>query len=128
MTKTAAPTAAALGARAGDNVSPERVHLIEDAYGFAAECHDGQLRKSGDPYIVHPIDAALTIAGLNLDGAAIAAALLHDVVEDCGVPNQEIVRRFGEDVARLVEGVTKLGRLHLLPPQEPDEPVWDEAV
>ena len=80
MTKTAVPTAAELVARAGDNVSPERAHLIEDAYGFAAECHDGQLRKSGDPYIVHPVDAAMTIAGLNLDGAAIAAALLHDVV------------------------------------------------
>src|SRR3972149_4617366 len=79
MTKTAVPTAAELVARAGDNVSPERAHLIEDAYGFAAECHDGQLRKSGDPYIVHPVDAAMTIAGLNLDGAAIAAALLHNM-------------------------------------------------
>ena len=125
MTKTAVPTAAELVARAGDNVSPERAHLIEDAYGFAAECHDGQLRKSGDPYIVHPVDAAMTIAGLNLDGAAIAAALLHDVVEDCGVPNQEIVRRFGDDVAHLVEGVTKLSRLSLL---RPEDPVWDEDV
>src|SRR3989304_4585494 len=74
MTKTAVPTAAELVARAGDNVSPERAHLIEDAYGFAAECHVGQLRKSGDPYIVHPVDAAMTIAGLNQDGAALAAA------------------------------------------------------
>src|SRR3972149_5009571 len=125
MTKTAVPTAAELVARAGDNVSPERAHLIEDAYGFAAECHDGQLRKSGDPYIVHPVDAAMTIAGLNLDGAAIAAALRPAVVGDCGAPNQEIVRRFGDDVARLVEGVTKLSRLSLL---RPEDPVWDADV
>ena len=75
------------------------------------------MRHSGDPYIIHPLDAALTVADLNLDGAAIAAALLHDVVEDCGVPNDEIARRFGDDVARLVEGVTKLSRLNLLRPR-----------
>src|SRR3990170_783166 len=98
MTETAIPSAAELIARAGDAIPPERVRLIEDAYGFAAACHAGQQRQSGDPFIIHPVDAAMTIAGLNLDGAAIAAALLHDVVEDCGVPNQEIVRRFGDDV------------------------------
>src|SRR5688572_19775117 len=111
--------------RAGESVPAERLRMIEEAYVFAAESHDGQMRKSGEPYIIHPLDAALTVAELNLDGAAIAAALLHDVVEDCDVKPEEIARRFGDDVARLVEGVTKLNRLTLL---RPDEPSWDESV
>ena len=86
----------------------DRVSLVEQAYQFAAESHRDQLRKSGDPYIVHPLDAANTVADLQLDAVAIAAALLHDVQEDCGVPNQEIQRRFGVDVAKLVDGATKL--------------------
>ena len=97
--------------RAGESVPAERLRMIEEAYVFAAESHDGQMRKSGEPYIIHPLDAALTVAELNLDGAAIAAALLHDVVEDCDVKPEEIARRFGDDVARLVEGVTKLNKL-----------------
>ena len=119
------PTAAEIVARAGDGLSPERARLIEEAYAFAESAHAGQERQSGDPYIIHPVDAALTVADLNLDGAAIAAALLHDVVEDCGVPNSEIARRFGDDVAHLVEGVTKLSRLNLL---RPEAPVWDDEV
>ena len=125
MADNAVITAAELVARAGEAISPERARLIEEAYTFAAACHTGQLRESGDPYMVHPVDAALTVAGLNLDGAAIAAALLHDVVEDCDVTGEDIARRFGEDVARLVDGVTKLSRLSLL---RPEEPVWDESV
>ena len=62
--------------RAGESVPAERLRMIEEAYVFAAESHDGQMRKSGEPYIIHPLDAALTVAELNLDGAAIAAALL----------------------------------------------------
>jgi len=119
------PSAAELISRAGDTVSPERARLIEEAYRFAAQAHEGQNRKTGDPYIVHPIDAAMTVADLNLDGAAIAAALLHDVVEDCGVSNADIEKRFGPDVARLVEGVTKLSRLNLL---RPEDAGWDEDV
>jgi GTP pyrophosphokinase len=118
-------TAAELVARAGENVSPDRARLIEDAFNFASACHEGQQRISGDPYITHPIDAALTVASLNLDGSAIAAALLHDVVEDCGVTTEEIGGRFGEDVAHLVDGVTKLSRLSLL---RPDEPIAEELT
>jgi guanosine-3',5'-bis(diphosphate) 3'-pyrophosphohydrolase len=125
MTETMVPTATDLVQRGGDSVSPERARLIEEAYTFAKAAHEGQSRKTGEPYIVHPIDAAMTVADLKLDGAAIAAALLHDVVEDCGVTNDEIARRFGADVARLVEGVTKLSRLNLL---RPDEAVWDDGV
>jgi GTP pyrophosphokinase len=125
MASTVMPTAADIVSRAGESLSTERARLIEDAYSFALSAHEGQNRKTGEPYIVHPIDAAMTVADLNLDGAAIAAALLHDVVEDCGVTNEEIAERFGQDVARLVEGVTKLSRLNLL---RPDDVPWDEGV
>ncbi len=93
----------------------DRLTLIEEAYRFAETCHDGQKRKSGDPFIVHPLDAALTCADLQLDAAAVAGALLHDVQEDCGVPNQELKRRFGPEVAKLVDGATKLERIALHP-------------
>src|SRR3990172_4710963 len=97
--------------RAGTYLPPARLKLVEEAYQFAEAAHEGQLRKSGEPYIVHPLDAAMTVADLQLDAAAIAAALLHDVQEDCAVPNQELKRLFGADVAKLVDGVTKLKRI-----------------
>jgi GTP pyrophosphokinase len=125
MTEALMPSPADIVARAGESISPERARLIEDAYVFARDAHEGQQRKTGEPYIIHPVDAAMTVADLNLDGAAIAAALLHDVVEDCGVTNDEISQRFGADVARLVEGVTKLSRLNLL---RPEDAAWDEEV
>ncbi len=122
---TPIPTAKDILSKAGDAIPPEREKLVSEAYEFASNAHEGQLRESGDPYIVHPVDAAATVSSLNLDGAAIAAALLHDVVEDCGVPLDEISRRFGPDVAKLVEGVTKLGRLALV---RPEDSAWDEQV
>ncbi len=125
MVATPIPTADDILARAGEGIPPERAKLIEEAYDFAGECHDGQKRDSGDPYIIHPLDAALTVAALNLDAAAIAAALLHDVVEDCGVSNEEISARFGADVASVVEGVTKLSRLTL---PRPEDQTWDDSV
>jgi len=85
--------------------------VVRAALEFAAEKHAGQLRKSGDPVITHPINAAETIASLQLDASTIAGALLHDVQEDCGVTNAEIAKRFGREVALMVEGVTKLGQI-----------------
>jgi len=85
--------------------------LVREALEFAAASHEGQLRKNGDPVITHPLHAAETIASLQLDAATIAGALLHDVQEDCGVSNSEISKRFGPEVAAMVEGVTKLGRI-----------------
>src|SRR5438034_7872222 len=90
-------------------LSPKGMELVQEAYAFAAERHAGQTRKSGDPAITHPVHAAETIANLQLDASTIAAALLHDVQEDCGVTNEEIAKRFGSEVAVMVEGVTKLG-------------------
>jgi guanosine-3',5'-bis(diphosphate) 3'-pyrophosphohydrolase len=85
--------------------------LVHEALDFATACHEGQLRKNGDPVITHPLHAAETIASLQLDASTIAGALLHDVQEDCGVSNPEIEKRFGAEVALMVEGVTKLGQI-----------------
>ena len=85
--------------------------LIQDAYHYADRCHDGQLRKSGEPYIAHPVEIALYLCDLRLDEETIAASLLHDVVEDCEVTLDELAVRFGPEIAKLVDGVTKLTRL-----------------
>src|SRR3989304_2451205 len=90
---------------------PEKIATIEAAYQYAMKAHEGQLRKSGEPYLEHPLHVALTLAELQLDASSLAAALLHDVPEDCGVPIAEIETKFGREVAKLVDGVTKLGQL-----------------
>ena len=82
--------------------------LLEDAFAFASEKHAPQTRKSGEPYIEHPIAVAGILAELGMDDVTIAAGLLHDVPEDCNVSYEEMQERFGADVAHLVEGVTKL--------------------
>ena len=85
--------------------------LILKAYDFANENHKGQLRKSGEPYIIHPVQVAYTLSTLNLDDETICAALLHDVVEDTNVTRQDIVKEFSEAIAEMVDGVTKLSKL-----------------
>ncbi len=85
--------------------------LVGQAYSYAELCHRGQTRLSGDPYIAHPLETALFLADLHLDVHTIMAALLHDVVENCGVTCGELENRFGPEVAKLVDGVTKLTRL-----------------
>ena len=90
---------------------PEKIALVEAAYQFAAKAHEGQVRKSGDPYLEHPLETAIILADLQLDASTLAAALLHDVTEDCGIPLSEIESKFGHEVSRLVEGVTKLSKL-----------------
>ncbi|MFQ5381073.1 MAG: RelA/SpoT family protein [Dehalococcoidia bacterium] len=102
---------AALLEKAGAYLPPAKIPLIKKAYEFAESAHEGQLRATGDPFITHPLEVAILIAGLELDHLALAAALLHDVQEDCGVENAEIVDEFGPEVAHLVEGLTKLDRL-----------------
>jgi GTP pyrophosphokinase len=92
---------------------PHRFDIIREAYAFAEECHRGQTRRSGDPFITHPVAVTLAVTELELDHFALAAALLHDVQEDCGIPNQEIEARFGAEVARLVDGLTKLEKMPL---------------
>ena len=103
----------ALLERAAEYLPPERLEIIREAFAFAKECHEGQLRKTGDPFITHPVAVAELVANLELDHLAIAAALLHDVQEDCGIPNEDLAAKFGPRVAKLVDGLTKLEKLPL---------------
>ncbi|MBQ7839279.1 MAG: bifunctional (p)ppGpp synthetase/guanosine-3',5'-bis(diphosphate) 3'-pyrophosphohydrolase [Lachnospiraceae bacterium] len=89
------------------------ISLIEKAYKLARSAHEGQVRKSGEPYIIHPLCVAIILADLELDKETIVAGLLHDVVEDTIMTDEEIGEQFGKDVALLVDGVTKLKHLHL---------------
>ena len=92
-------------------LEPEQVRRVYRAYLFSAERHAEQRRLTGEPYIVHPLAVARVLAGLHLDADTIAAALLHDVIEDTPTLRAQLVRDFGEDVARLVDGVSKLAHL-----------------
>ena len=94
-------------------LAPEKMAVIERAYEFAAKAHEGQTRKSGEPYIEHPLHVAMILANLQLDSSSLAAALLHDVEENCGIENSEIVDKFGPEIAKLVDATTKLGKLSL---------------
>ncbi len=87
------------------------ISLIEKAYKVACEAHCHQLRKSGEPYIIHPLCVALILAELQLDKESIAAGLLHDVVEDTSLTIEDLEKEFGSDVALIVDGVTKLEKL-----------------
>ena len=87
------------------------ISLIEKAYRVARESHEGQVRKSGEPYIIHPLCVAIILADLELDKETIVAGLLHDVVEDTVMTEEEIAKEFNPDVALLVDGVTKLAQL-----------------
>ncbi|MBS5854219.1 MAG: RelA/SpoT family protein [Clostridia bacterium] len=85
--------------------------IILKAYNYAKEKHGTQCRKSGEPYIIHPVQVAYILADIGLDESTICAALLHDVVEDTEVTHEDLVRDFGEEIANMVAGVTKLGEL-----------------
>jgi GTP diphosphokinase / guanosine-3',5'-bis(diphosphate) 3'-diphosphatase len=89
----------------------EQVSLVMRAYEFAAKAHEGQQRYSGEPYISHPVAVATILAELRLDAQTLMAALLHDVIEDTGVPKNHIASLFGEEVAELVDGVSKLDKI-----------------
>src|SRR5574339_124854 len=87
------------------------VELLRRAYVFSAFEHKGQVRHSGEPYLVHPLEVADQLADMKLDVVAIAAGLLHDIVEDTQTPIERIRELFGADIAHVVEGVTKLGAI-----------------
>ena len=90
---------------------PAEVERIQDAYDFAFEAHQGQRRRSGEPYITHPVAVADLLADLRLDPQTLIAAILHDVIEDTPTLKEEINRRFGQEVAELVDGVSKLDQI-----------------
>src|SRR5947209_7821208 len=92
--------------RPGDDVE-----IIRRAWEFSLEHHQGQVRASGEPYVLHPLEVAHVLAEMKLDSTAIAAGLLHDAVEDTPVTADDITRLFGEQVAHIVEGVTKIDKI-----------------
>ena len=85
--------------------------LIGKAFDTANRLHDGQFRKSGEPYIIHPVNVAYILAEMGMDDATIVGGLLHDVVEDTDYTREQLVNYFGEEIALLVDGVTKLGTI-----------------
>ncbi|HJI46621.1 MAG TPA: bifunctional (p)ppGpp synthetase/guanosine-3',5'-bis(diphosphate) 3'-pyrophosphohydrolase [Oscillospiraceae bacterium] len=101
-----------------ENMTENDVSLIEKAYFIAKKAHEGQFRFSGEPYIIHPVSVAIILYNLGMDGESMAAALLHDVVEDTDMTKENIQEEFGEDVANLVEGVTKLGKVPIFTKEE----------
>ena len=94
------------------------IERVRQAYRFSDESHLGQMRNSGEPYITHPIAVAAQCADWKLDAPALMAALLHDTMEDCGVTKVELIERFGSQVAELVDGLTKLDKLHFTTREE----------
>ncbi|HZV61666.1 MAG TPA: HD domain-containing protein, partial [Methylophilaceae bacterium] len=97
--------------RLKEYLKPDDIEQVWTAYRFSAAAHEGQTRKSGDPYISHPVAVAGILADLHMDTPTLIAALLHDVVEDTGVTNQEVAEKFGKQVAELVDGLSKLDKI-----------------
>ena len=97
--------------KAQEYLPSEKIAVVEDAYHFAAKAHQGQVRKSGEPYLEHPLQTALILAELQLDASSLAAALLHDIPENCGLPVSKIEAKFGSEISKLVDGTTKLGKV-----------------
>jgi len=96
-----------------DYLAPKERELVQKAYVFSAAAHAGQVRLSGEPYLSHPLEVANKLAEMRLDAATIAAGLLHDTVEDTKAEVEEIDAQFGEDVADIVDGVTKISKMQM---------------
>ena len=99
--------------KAREYIPEERLGVVSEAYAFAEMAHNGQVRLSGEAFIEHPVQTALFLADLRLDASALAAALLHDVVEDTEVQTEDLEKRFGPEISKLVDGVTKLTQTEL---------------
>src|SRR6201990_885616 len=93
------------------NRPSDDIGVIRKAWDFCVQHHSGQLRASGEPYVLHPLEVAQVLAEMKLDSTAIAAGLLHDAVEDTPVTTEDITEQFGEQVAHIVEGVTKIDKI-----------------
>ncbi|HVH64692.1 MAG TPA: bifunctional (p)ppGpp synthetase/guanosine-3',5'-bis(diphosphate) 3'-pyrophosphohydrolase, partial [Candidatus Acidoferrum sp.] len=104
--------------RVADHLDPQGQQLVRKAFDRAASAHLGQRRLSGEEYVNHPLEVAAILADLELDAETIAAALLHDTVEDTNLTGEEVKKEFGPEVAKLVDGVTKLGRISLRTDQQ----------
>ena len=105
---------AALSKKLEDYLNPTEVKQVNKAYDFACEAHSGQYRSSGDPYVSHPVAVASILSTLRMDEDSLSAAMLHDVMEDTGIPKTVIEKKFNKNVANLVDGVSKLDKLSIV--------------
>ncbi|MDO6683398.1 MULTISPECIES: bifunctional GTP diphosphokinase/guanosine-3',5'-bis pyrophosphate 3'-pyrophosphohydrolase [unclassified Oceanobacter] len=106
------PTIDALSERLSHYLSRQQVQQVRRAYYYAEQAHDGQRRRSGEPYIIHPLAVASILADMHLDYQSLMAAMLHDVIEDTGIPKPALATQFGDVVTDLVDGVSKLTHIH----------------
>src|SRR6202041_3696907 len=97
--------------RIQENRPQDDLAIVKKAYDYSLKHHEGQMRASGEPYLVHPLEVALVLAEMKMDPVAVAAGLLHDSVEDTSVTIVDIRKEFGEQVAHIVEGVTKISKI-----------------
>ena len=105
------PTIDALATRLDDYLEPAQVKAVRRAYYYAEQAHDGQMRKSGEAYVSHPLAVASILGDMHMDHESLMAAMLHDVIEDTQVDKQGLETQFGITVANLVDGVSKLTHL-----------------
>ena len=101
-----------IGAVSSYITDEQEIEQIKKAYNYAAEKHFGQKRLTGEDYIEHPLNVAYILTEINADYQTICAALLHDVIEDCGVTDEEFIKNFGTEIHLLVDGVTKINKLN----------------
>src|SRR5215469_5635108 len=97
--------------KVAENRPSDDLEIIRKAYDFSLKHHQGQTRASGEPYLIHPLEVSLVLADMKLDSTAIAAGLLHDAIEDTPVTHEDVRREFGDQVAHIVEGVTKIDKI-----------------
>lgn len=101
-----------------NNYNPDEVEIVKKAYDYAEQLHDGQMRQSGEPYISHPLNVAYILAEMHADRDTICAGLLHDTLEDTNVSKEDIAHDFNQNIANLVDGVTKISKLNFSSKQE----------
>ncbi|MFC3152603.1 bifunctional GTP diphosphokinase/guanosine-3',5'-bis pyrophosphate 3'-pyrophosphohydrolase [Litoribrevibacter euphylliae] len=91
---------------------PDKINLVRRAYYYAEQAHEGQKRRSGEPYVIHPLEVAQILSEIRMDHQSLMAAMLHDVIEDTEVPKAALLEQFGEEVTEIVDGVSKLTQIH----------------
>ncbi|MED5459566.1 MAG: HD domain-containing protein, partial [Pseudomonadota bacterium] len=100
-----------LADRLGGYLPPDEIQQVKRAFYYAEQAHDGQRRRSGEPYVTHPLAVANILANMHMDHQSLMAAMLHDVIEDTGVSKKALAAQFGKPVAELVDGVSKLTQI-----------------